>query len=74
MPFCTHWHFPPAARSYGKIRRLCANYGWFRNKLRIRWSRERENYKLELKSRMDYGLTEDSNQVMIRYRITKILG
>jgi len=51
----------------GKIRRTNAHYGFFWNKLNLRWTGNSKNYSLEIKSNSNYG--ED---VDIYYTITKL--
>jgi hypothetical protein len=51
----------------GKIHRTNAYYGFFWNKLNLRWTGSFKNYALELKSNSNYG--EDVN---IYYTITKL--
>jgi hypothetical protein len=53
-----------------RIRRTQVSYGWWWwNRLAIRWSGSQKNYKLELKTRSNYG-----NGVKIKYAITQLWG
>ena len=51
----------------GKIRRTNAHYGFFWNKLNLRWTGNSKNYTLEIKSNSNYG-----NDVEIYYTITRL--
>ncbi len=51
----------------GKIRRTNAYYGFFWNKLNLRWTGTSKNYSLELKSNSNYG-----EEVKIYYTITQL--
>ena len=53
-----------------RIRRTQASYGWWWwNRLAIRWVGNQNNYRLELKTRSDYG-----NDIQIKYHITQLWG
>jgi hypothetical protein len=54
-------------KSRSKIRTTQAHYGWWWNKLKIRWKGTTYNYSLQIKSRSDYGENQE-----IRFHITKI--
>ena len=57
-------------RSGGKIRKTCSYYGFFWNKLNLRWKvidKDIHNYALELRSNRHYG-----KEVDIFYNITKL--
>jgi hypothetical protein len=51
----------------GKIRRTNAHYGFFWNKLNLRWTGNSKNYSLEIKSNSNYG-----NDVEIYYTVTRL--
>lgn len=54
-------------KSRHRIRRTQAYYGWFWNKMRIRFTGSTYNYKLQIKTRSDYGTGQD-----IHFHITKL--
>lgn len=53
--------------SHSKIKKTCAYYGFFWNKLNIRWSGTTHNYKLELRTNRNYG-----NGIDIYYNLGKL--
>lgn len=53
--------------SRSKIRRTCAHYGFFWNKLNLRWKGSTHNYSLQLRSNSNFG-----SGVMIHYSITRL--
>jgi len=54
-------------RSMHRIRRTQAHYGWFWNKIAIRFRGSTYNYSIQLKTRSDYGKGNN-----IRFHITKL--
>ncbi|WP_299625647.1 hypothetical protein [uncultured Tenacibaculum sp.] len=56
-------------RSRHKIRKTQAHYGWFWNKIAIRFTGSTYNYALQLKTKSNYGKDID-----IKYHITKLWG
>ncbi len=54
-------------KSHHKIRKTQAHYGWFWNKIDIRFSGTTYNFKLQLKTRSNYG-----NSQVIHFHITKL--
>lgn len=56
-------------RSSACIRHSQAHYGWWWNKLKLRWSGTTYSYGLQLRSRRNYG-----KDVQIHYHITKLWG
>lgn len=54
-------------KSKPKIRKTQAHYGWFWNKLNMRWVGDSYNYSLELKTGSHYG-----SAISIKYHITKL--
>jgi hypothetical protein len=56
-------------RSKSKITKMQAHYGWWWNKLRVRWTGSTFSYGLQLRSRRNYG-----KDIMIHYHITKLWG
>ncbi|SNR14673.1 adhesin [Tenacibaculum jejuense] len=54
-------------KSHHKIRKTQAHYGWFWNKIAIRFTGSTYNYKLQLKTKSNYG-----DDVDIKYHITKL--
>lgn len=54
-------------KSHHRIRRTQAHYGWFWNKIAIRFTGSTYNYKLQLKTRSDYGTGHN-----ISFHITKL--
>jgi hypothetical protein len=60
-----------AASTFGhsksKITKTQAHYGWWWNKLKVRWSGSMFNYKLEVRSRRNYG-----KDMKIHFHLTKL--
>jgi hypothetical protein len=56
-------------RSKSKINKMQAHYGWWWNKLKIRWSGSTFKYGLQIRSRRNYG-----KDCMIDYHIMKLWG
>lgn len=54
-------------RSKSKIKKVQAHYGWFWNKLCIRWSGTTFNYSLQVRTRRNYG-----EGVNIKFHISKL--
>jgi len=54
-------------KSHHRIRKTQAHYGWFWNKIAIRFTGSTYNYKLQLKTRSNYG-----DDIEIKYHITKL--
>lgn len=54
-------------KSHHKIRKTQAHYGWFWNKIDIRFTGSTYNYKLQLRTKSNYGTEEN-----IRFHITKL--
>ena len=64
MAFATFGQFK------NRIRRTQASFGWWWwNRLAIRWTGSQDNYKLQLKTRSNYG-----KDVKIKFYITKLWG
>ncbi|MEO1434290.1 MAG: hypothetical protein AAFV80_02055 [Bacteroidota bacterium] len=59
-------------KSRWKIKRQSAYYGWFWNRLRIRWAGDVHNYRLEVKTGSHYGLDDNQLPRMVNYRITNL--
>ncbi len=53
--------------SRSRIRKTSAHYGFFWNRLRLRWTGKTHNYNLQIKTGNNYG-----NEVDIFYNITKL--
>jgi hypothetical protein len=53
--------------SRSRIRRTCAHYGFFWNKLKLRWKGSTHNYSLQLRSNSNFG-----SGVPIHYSITRL--
>ncbi len=54
-------------KSCYKIRKTQAHYGWFWNRIAIRFTGTTYNYKLQLRTRSNYG-----SDIFIKYHITKL--
>jgi len=54
-------------KSHHKIRKTQAHYGWFWNKIAIRFTGSTYNYKLQLKTRSDYGAGQK-----IKFHVSKM--
>jgi len=54
-------------KSFHRIRRTQAHYGWWWNKLSIKWIGNTNNYSLVLRTRSDYGSDQE-----IKFYITKL--
>lgn len=59
-----------ALHCYGKHRKVYVRQSWFGmhfNRLKVRWRQEGETWRLQMRSRCDYG-----GETMIRYRIAEL--
>jgi hypothetical protein len=54
-------------RSRNRIRKTQAHYGWWWNKLSLRWTGSTHNYRLQMRSRTNYGASHK-----IKYYVTKL--
>ncbi|MEX6627294.1 hypothetical protein [Tenacibaculum salmonis] len=54
-------------KSHHKIRKTQAHYGWFWNKIDIRFTGSTYDYKLQMRTKSDYGTGQN-----IQYHITKL--
>lgn len=54
-------------RSRHRIRRTQAYFGWWWNRIAIRWTGDTNNYKLQLKTRTNYG-----TDIKIKFHVTKL--
>lgn len=60
--------------SFGAIKKTSAWYGFFRNRLRFRWSGELFNYSLQVKTSTSYGIDERNGEPFpIQFQITGLL-
>ena len=53
-------------KSHSRIRKTQAHYGWWWNKIALRWKGSTYNYSLQMKTRSNYGNEE------VKYYITKL--
>ncbi|KAA1247756.1 hypothetical protein [Aquimarina sp. RZ0] len=60
-------------KSHHKIRKTQAHYGWFWNKIAIRFTGSTYNYKLQLKTRSNYGSGKKINFHVSKMWDTKIM-
>lgn len=58
--------------SNNKIKQTCTYFGWFWNKIKLRWKGDAQSYRLEIKSVGHYGLTTEEEPYPIRYHITSL--
>lgn len=56
-------------KSKSKIKTTQAHYGWWWNKIALRWTGSTYNFSLQMKSRSSYG-----NQQEIKFHITELWG
>ncbi len=61
-------------KSHHRIRRTQAHYGWFWNKIAIRFTGSTYNYKLQLKTRSNYGGSQDIRFHIVRLWDNNIMG
>lgn len=67
-----------ALRAFGgkqskrKIPQTRAYYGFFWNRLELRWAGSVYDYSLEVRTRQHYGFDEDGNQSMIKFHVTNL--
>jgi len=54
-------------KSRNKIKTTQAHYGWWWNKLALRWTGTTYNYSLQLKTRSNYGADQE-----VKFYITKL--
>lgn len=59
-------------KSRGCIRKSSAYYGWFWNRLKMRWVGDVHNYQLQIKTASHYGLDESNKPRKIQFRIAKL--
>lgn len=61
--------------SKSKIRQTTAYYGFFLNKIALRWAGEIHNYKLQIRTRRHYGIDpNDGEPFKIKYNLTKLIS
>ncbi len=59
-------------RSRNKIKQLKAHFGWFQNKIVLRWRGEVDNYTLEMRTRTHYGIDDELGLSKIKYHISSL--
>jgi hypothetical protein len=55
-----------------KIRQTRAYFGWFWNRVEFRWHGEIDNFRLQVRTRTNYGTKGDNTQCMIRFHVTRL--
>ena len=66
-----------AMRTYGgtmsrsKIPQTRAYYGWFWNRIELRWAGDIQNYSLQARTRQSYG-SDENGQIMIKYHVSSL--
>lgn len=58
--------------SGGKIKKTSTCFGFYWNKLSVRWRGDKHNYRLELCSKSHYGKGGDGKNIPIYYHVTKL--
>ncbi|MES1160241.1 MAG: hypothetical protein ABUM51_05775 [Bacteroidota bacterium] len=58
--------------SGGKIKKTSTCFGFYWNKLSLRWRGDKHNYRLEICTRSNYGKGSDGKNIPIYYHITKL--
>jgi len=58
--------------SRSKIAQTRTYYGWFWNRLELRWSGSVYDYALEVRTRQHYGFDEDGEMSMIKFHVTNL--
>lgn len=67
-----------ALRTYGgtgskkRIPQTRTYYGWFWNRIELRWEGSTYNYALQVRTRQHYGFTEDGEVSMIKFHLTNL--
>jgi hypothetical protein len=56
-----------------RIRQTRAYYGWFWNRIDVRWKSEQTNYHLQVRTRQHYGLKADNSPYKIRFHVCALL-
>ena len=59
-------------RSRPAVRKTRAYYGWFWNRIHIRWRGQVHNYRLQIRTGSHYGLDDKGLPRMIKYNITRL--
>lgn len=54
---------------HNKIRQTCSYFGWFWNKIKLRWKGDANSYRLEMRTRGHYGLDEKEQPFPINFHI-----
>ena len=55
-----------------KIKQIKAHYGWFWNRIDLRWEGDISDYRLMIRTRQHYGKDDEGNLSMIKYHITNL--
>lgn len=58
--------------SRNKIPQTRAYYGFFWNRIELRWDGSINNYSLQVRTRQHYGFDEDDGQSMIKFHVTNL--
>jgi hypothetical protein len=58
--------------SGGKIRKTSTCFGWAWNKLSLRWTGDKYDYRLQIRTRRNYGKYDGINYIPIHYHVTKL--
>jgi hypothetical protein len=58
--------------SGGKIRKTSTCYGWAWNKLSLRWTGDKYDYRLQIRTRRNYGKYDGVHDIPIYYHVTKL--
>lgn len=55
-----------------RIKQTRSYYGWFWNRIELKWEGEIKNYALKVRTRQHYGKQEDGSSSMIRLHVTNL--
>jgi len=58
--------------SRSKIPQTRAHYGWFWNRIELRWMGSVNDYSLEVRTRQHYGDDENGGMCMIKFHVAKL--
>lgn len=57
---------------HNKINQTCSYFGWFWNKIKLRWKGDAHTYQLEMSTRGHYGLDEAENPFPVYFHISSL--
>jgi hypothetical protein len=58
--------------SRSQITQTRAYYGWFWNRIELKWAGSTYDYSLKVRTRQPYALTEEGQVCQIKFHLTKV--